>query len=258
MSGYTIISHTTEQTFTVDELTERWADLPSRDLLADIFALFGCQAAIGTSFQKTGLVTLDLASQVAENYRVFTIDTGRLFPETHEYMWQIAERYHLDLEIYRCDEEELQKILTQSPFREFLFLENERLRKLCCYTRRILPRNRALQTLDIWIAGLRKDQSQFRSIFPKVDLITAGEKTVLKVLPMFDWTEADLNTYIRQHSLSVHPLYAQGYTTIGCQLPCSTPSIKGEDARAGRWRWEKASVRECALHLPEYQGGTGI
>lgn len=241
-----------------DELVKRWSTLPAEELLEDIFSLFGRRAAIGTSFQKTGIVTIDITSRVASDFRVFTIDTGRLFPETHKYMKQIADLYKMDIEVYKYDEQEVQKIIAQSSYREYLFLENQRLRKLCCYTRKIIPRNNALRTVDVWISGVRQDQSDFRSTFQKVDTVVIEDRTIIKVLPLFNWTEHDLDTYIEKNNISLHPLYVQGYKTIGCQLPCSTPSLDEEATRAGRWRWEQQSVRECALHLPEYVDGDGI
>lgn len=254
--GLTLERTGTELSF--QELVERWSSLAGAELLEDIFSLAGSKAAIGTSFQKTGLVSLDLAARVCSDFRVFTIDTGRLFPETHEYMQQIAGLYNIELEIYKCDEQELAKLLESSPYREYLFMENQRLRKLCCHTRKILPRNKALRTVDVWIAGVRKDQSNFRSTFKKVDLVFIEGRPLIKALPLFDWTEEQLDSYIEEHQLPLHPLYAQGYKTIGCQLPCTTPEEEGEPLRAGRWRWEQESHRECALHLPEHTDGGGI
>ncbi len=241
-----------------DELVHKWSALSAQELLEDIFFLFGPKAAIGTSFQKTGIVTIDIASRVASDFRVFTIDTGRLFPETYEYMQQIADLYNIRLEVYKYDEQEVQRIIAESPYREYLFLENEKLRRRCCHTRKIIPRNKALRTVDVWIAGLRKDQSAFRSTFQKVENVVVEGRRIIKVLPFFDWTEHEIDSYIQEHDIPLHPLYARGYKTIGCQLPCSTPAIEGEPARAGRWRWEQESVRECALHLPEYANGAGI
>ncbi len=252
---------TSEQTgaeIPYEELIERWSSLAAEELFEDIFSLLGRKAAIGTSFQKTGLVQIDIASRVSSNFRVFTIDTGRLFPETHAYMKQIAERYKIDLDVYRYDEQEVAKLLEQSPYRDYLFMENQRLRRLCCYTRKILPRNKALQTVDVWIAGIRKDQSDLRGSFKKVDTLTIEGRPLIKVFPLFDWTEKQLDNYIAEHKLPLHPLYTQGYKTIGCQLPCTTPSMEGELPRAGRWRWEQHSARECALHLSEHENGGGI
>jgi phosphoadenosine phosphosulfate reductase len=232
-----------------NQVIQQWFALPAKDLLKEIFVSFGQKAAIGTSFQKTGVVTIDITARVIPEFRVFTIDTGRLFPETHEYMKQIAERYHLNLEVYTCNEHEAQKIVAQSLYQDYLFLQNQTMRRQCCYVRKIMPRNRALQTLDVWIAGLRRDQSEFRSRMKKVATVSIEGRTLLKVAPLFDWTEQALDAYIHDHHIPVHPLYAQGYKTIGCQYPCSTLSIEGEDLRTGRWRWEQSSTKECGFHL---------
>lgn len=240
------------------ELMERWAVLPAPDLLGEVFANYGTRAALGTSFQKTGLVAIDLLSRHRPDFRVFTIDTGRLFPETHEYMQVVCERYHLSLEVFSSDASDVANLLTKSPYGEYLFLESAALRQKCCYVRKVLPRNKALRTLDVWLTGVRKDQSPFRGTLRKVEIIKFEGRPILKVNPLFDWTQTEVDEYIRQHDLPVHPLYAKGFATIGCQAPCTTPSLPGEAPRDGRWRWEKSDLKECSLHLSQFDEGAGI
>ena len=241
-----------------DEWLERWTALPAEQLIHAIFTEYGDRAALGTSFQKTGLVMIDLASRLSKPFRVFTIDTGRLFAETKTYMQAISARYRLSLEVYACDAKDLKDLAAKSPYREYLFLENPDMRKLCCYTRKVLPRNKALRTLDVWMTGVRKDQSAFRGTLRKVDVMEFEGRSIVKVMPLFDWTNQEIDAYLRSHNLPIHPLYAKGYATIGCRMPCTTPSLPGEDARDGRWRWERTLLKECSLHLHEFDAGAGI
>lgn len=231
----------------------------TEDLLRDIFQQFGIRAAIGTSFQKTGLVTVDIASKVADNFRVFTIDTGRLFPETYQYIRQIEELYsdklHNKIEIYKPDSFIVEAMVTRHG--EYLFFDNPAKRELCCKNRKVLPNNEALKTVNVWVTGLRADQSEYRGKLKNVQVISVDGKQIIKVAPLFYWTKADIDAYIEKRNLPIHPLYAEGYKTISCII-CTTPVCPGENDRAGRWRWEKQLKnlpKECGLH---YQNGSGI
>ncbi|MFQ6042770.1 MAG: phosphoadenylyl-sulfate reductase [Candidatus Poribacteria bacterium] len=244
----------------IDEIVERWSALHAEDLLRDIFQKFGVKAAIGTSFQKTGLVTVDIASKVADNFRVFTIDTERLFPETYKYIRQIETLYsdklhNHKIEIYKPDSRIIEVMIKQHG--EYLFFDSPAKRELCCKNRKVLPNNEALKTMDVWITGLRADQSAYRGKLKKIQVIPTDGKQIIKVAPLFYWTETDIDAYIEKRNLPIHPLYSEGYKTIGCII-CTTPVRLGEDNRAGRWRWEKQlknSPKECGLH---YQNGAGI
>ncbi|MHC4534266.1 MAG: phosphoadenylyl-sulfate reductase [Planctomycetota bacterium] len=244
----------------IAKIVEKWSVLHTEDLLRDIFQQFGIKAAVGTSFQKTGLVTIDIASKVADNFRVFTIDTGRLFPETYQYISQIeglySDKLHNNkIEIYGPDSSIVAAMVERHG--EYLFFDNPAKRELCCNNRKVLPNNKALKTMNVWLTGLRADQSEYRDKLKNVQVISVAGKQIMKVAPLFHWTEADIDAYIEKRNLPIHPLYAEGYKTIGCII-CTTPVHFGEDARAGRWRWEKqlkSVPKECGLH---YQNGTGI
>lgn len=250
----------------IDEYVDKWTELEAEDLLTDIFKKFGTQAAIGTSFQKTGLVIMDMASRVTDSFRAFTIDTGRLFPETIDYMKKIEELYKKKLykgkiQVFKPDERRVQEMIKQSHWKEYLFLESPSHREFCCNIRKVEPSDEALKTLTVWIAGLRKDQSKFRSTLPKIQPITANGRQIIKVSPVYTWSEVDLDEYIKKRNLPIHPLYSEGYVTIGCKQPCTTITLAGEDPRKARWRWEledDSSKKECKIHLSSYGDGSGI
>ena len=227
----------------------RWAALPAAELLAELVTQFGDRAAIGTSFQKTGLAIIDLAMQCVPDARVFTIDTGRLFPETLAYLQTIRARYRLRLEVFASAATDVAGFIAPDESWETQLVVKPHLRQQCCYARKILPRNRALRNVDVWIAGIRQDQSAFRRTCQKIATVIIEGRPIIKVLPLFDWTEAAVDDYLQSRHVPLHPLYAQGYQTIGCRFPCTTPSVPGEAARAGRWRWEADAARECGFHL---------
>jgi len=244
----------------IEEIVEKWSALSAKDLLRNIFQQFGTRAAIGTSFQKTGLVTIDIASKVADNFRVFTIDTERLFPETYRYIKRIEELYSDKLhdnkiEIYKSHPHIIDTMIKRHG--EYLFFDNPAKRDLCCKNRKLVPNSEALKTMDVWISGLRADQSEYRGKLKNVQVISVDGRRIIKVAPLFYWTKADIDAYIKDRNLPIHPLYEEGYKTISCII-CTTPVRPGESDRAGRWRWEKqlkGLPKECGLH---YQDGTGI
>lgn len=220
------------------------------------FAEYGARAGILTSFQTTGCVMIDLAQRVAPGIRVMTVDTERLHPETYAVMEAIERRYGLQIEHFRPDPERLRKMIEQHG--EFLFFDTKAKQEFCCNVRKVEPNQRALASLDVWFTGLRRDQSEFRAKSPKVSLVKQpGGHSVIKIAPLNDWTEAEVEAYMDKHDLPRNALYDQGYTSIGCMI-CTTPTRPGEDKRAGRWRWfnqyEKGDKKECGIHVQ----GSGI
>ena len=243
----------------IEDTLQAWTGLDPHELIQSVFRQYGERAAIGTSFQKTGTVTIDIASRVAENFRVYTIDTERLFPETYAYMEELKQRYGLKLESYRPDEATTQAMIKRHG--EHLFYRSKELQDYCCHVRKVVPNYQALKTLDVWITGLRKDQSHHRSQLGKTQVIPFEGREIIKVAPLFDWTEAQVDEYVRERELPVHPLYhkslaaGQVYKSIGCHT-CTVPVLPHEDAREGRWPWQRDDdKKECGLQLI---GGSGI
>lgn len=201
--------------------------------------------AIATSFQKEGMVILDLAVRVSPGIRVFTLDTGRLPEETYGMIETVRERYGIATEIVRPDPEEVRHMVALRG--RDLFYESVDARRACCDVRKVRPLERKLATLSAWAAGIRREQSETRAYIPKVELADSP----VKISPLADWTMAQVEEYTRVNRVPVHPLYARGYASIGC-APCTRPIMPGEDARAGRWWWEQNAHKECGIHfLPD-------
>ncbi len=212
------------------------------DILTWATETFGVRFAIATSFQKEGMVILDIASRLGGVVRVFTLDTGRLPEETLQMISDVRRRYGVEVEIVRPDPAEVESMVTRHG--PDLFYDSLEQRRLCCDVRKVRPLERKLRELDAWAAGLRRGQSETRAGIVKVE--SAGGR--VKIHPLADWTSADVERYIHEHDVPVHPLYARGYATIGC-APCTRAILPGEDERAGRWWWEQGAHKECGIHF---------
>ena len=215
----------------------------------------GSRAALFTSFQETGCALIDMSSRKHLPLRIVTVDTLRLHPETYALMAEIEDRYAVVIEHFGPDPDKLERMIKQHG--EYLFFDSKEKQEYCCHIRKVEPNNRALETVDVWITGLRQDQSSFRATTPKVSWANRGGRTLLKLCPLAHWTEAQVQEYNREHKVPKNALYDQGYASIGCII-CSTPVRPGEDKRAGRWRWfnqhPDADKKECGIHID----GSGI
>jgi phosphoadenylyl-sulfate reductase (thioredoxin) len=189
------------------------------------------------------MVLLDMAARLAARIRVVTIDTGRLPEATYRIIEIVRERYGIEVEIASPDAREVSEMIRQHG--PNLFYRDVSLRRLCCEVRKIRPLNRKLREFDAYAVGLRRGQSESRAETPKMELVDGK----WKLSPLTDWTPAQVDHYIREHNVPLHPLYAEGYTSIGCQ-PCTRPADLEAGDRSGRWWWEHSTPKECGLHLP--------
>lgn len=216
--------------------------LPADRLLAWAVQTYRSQFAISTSFQKEGMVLVDMASRVASRTRVFTLDTGRLPQETHEMIDEVRRRYGIEVEVVLPDSSEVEQVVTAHGTN--LFYESEALRRLCCDVRKVRPLARKLADMKAWATGLRRSQGATRAQVPRAEEVDGR----LKLNPLADWTREQVETYTREHHVPVHPLYARGYASIGCG-PCTRAVTAGEGERAGRWWWEQEAHKECGIHF---------
>jgi phosphoadenosine phosphosulfate reductase len=200
--------------------------------------------AISTSMQSGGIILIDMAKKAGLNFRVFTIDTGRLPEETYLMMDQIRENYGIDLEVYFPNYKKVEELVRGKGL--YSFKDNIDNRLECCYIRKVEPLQRALTGLDAWVTSLRKTQSNERSQTSVIE-IDKAHNNIAKINPLANWTEQNILDYVQKHKVPRHPLYAEGYTSIGCE-PCTRPIQIGEDQRAGRWWWELTNKKECGLH----------
>jgi thioredoxin-dependent adenylylsulfate APS reductase len=204
-----------------------------------------------TSFQSDGMAILDMAWRIDPGVRVFTVDTGRMPQETYELIERVRERYGFQVEMYFPDAREVEAMVRRNGVN--LFYNAVPLRLTCCDIRKVRPLLRVLRGLDGWITGLRRDQWATRSNIRKIEL-DHDHGGIVKVNPLADWTDEEVWGYIRANDVPYHPLYDQGYKSIGC-APCTRPVAPGEDARSGRWWWETDAPKECGMHCAIETGG---
>jgi phosphoadenosine phosphosulfate reductase len=216
---------------------ESWS--PQR-VLTWAFETFGNEVAISSAFGAEGMVLIDMASRVRKGFRVFTIDTEFLFPESYSLMDRIQQKYELKIErvfsLFSPEEQERvhgAALWTRDPDQ-------------CCNLRKVEPLRRKLSELGAWITSIRRDQTSFREGARKVEWdVKFG---LVKVNPIADWTSKQVWRYLHEHGVPYNPLHDQNYPSIGC-THCTRAVRPGEDPRAGRW--PGLGKTECGLHIIE-------
>jgi phosphoadenosine phosphosulfate reductase len=191
-------------------------------------------------------VLVDMASQVGPRFRVLTLDTGRLHPETYRYLENVREYYQINLEVLFPDPTAVEELVRKKGLFSFYRDGHQE----CCNIRKVEPLRRALAGVSAWMTGQRRDQSpESRADIPVVqlDLSVAAERPLVKFNPLAHWNSQQVWAYIREHHVPYNPLHERGFLSIGCQ-PCTRPTHPGQHEREGRWWWEAASRRECGLH----------
>jgi phosphoadenosine phosphosulfate reductase len=203
---------------------------------------FGPNLALSTSLQKGGIIVLDMAVRLQPSLRVFTLDTGRLPEETYNMIETVRKRYSINVEmVYPNSEETARMVELHGPN---LFLNDRPSRMLCCQVRKVRPMGKMLASgIQAVLTGLRRDQSESREAVEQID----ASGSITKINPLAYWSADEIDRYTELHDLPIHPLYARGYTSIGC-APCTRATSAGEDFRAGRWWWEDGG-KECGIHF---------
>ena len=230
----------------VDELSE----MAAGDLLRWAFETAGDRAAIGTSLQRSGVVMIDLAAGLPRPFRVFFIDTELDYDETYELLGRVEQRYGITVERFGPDHDEALELRKRLGRWEHYFD-----RRACCFVRKVRPLQRAHQTLDVWISGLRADQSEHRQATArKAAWITAASgRKLLKLNPLLDWTQETIDRHIADNDVPYNALYDQvsefgeRFGVISCRR-CHIPVMPHLDGRAGKWPWECGMKKECGLH----------
>lgn len=213
------------------------------DILQQIAEKYPISAAFSTSLSEEDQVITHYIFANNLPIRVFTLDTGRLFPETYAVLASTLERYGKKIEVYFPKHEGVEKLITEKgPSSFYTSLED---RKECCFIRKVEPLNRALAGVECWITGLRAEHSENRKTMPMVEMDEA--RNLLKVHPLTKWTTEEVKEEIKKHNIPYNILHDRGFVSIGCQ-PCTRAIKAGDDFRAGRWWWENTDKKECGLH----------
>jgi len=213
-------------------------------VLQETVSRFGDGVVFATSLGAEDQVITHMLATLGPGVPTFSLDTGRLFPETYDLVRRTEERYGIRIRLMFPDATEVEHMTEQHGVN--LFLESVELRKQCCHVRKIAPLRRALTGRGAWICGLRREQSVTRTDLQAAEWDDANG--LVKVNPLCDWTEEQVWDTIKAQNIPYNPLHDRGFASIGCA--CCTRAISpGEDVRAGRWWWENPEHKECGLHL---------
>ncbi|MGB8354432.1 MAG: phosphoadenylyl-sulfate reductase [Chthoniobacteraceae bacterium] len=226
----------------VYSLAERFEHAGLEQILQWAWERFGARAAIGTSFQGAGLVMIHHAIKAGLPFPIFTLDTQLLFPETIALQKRLEDFFGVKIESLFPE---------QTPDEQAVEYGQElwnRKPDLCCTLRKVIPLQKKLDELAVWITGLRRQQSETRKRTQILELYhfdVLRDRYILKLNPMSNWSREAVWAYLKDNKIPYNPLADRGYRSIGC-MPCTRPTASGEDERAGRWTgFEKA---ECGIH----------
>ncbi len=231
----------------IGEIAVDLDDQEPEDVIEWSLETFGDRIAIVTALQEDGMAVLDMAARIKPDVRVITVDTGRLPQETYDFIDEVRAHYpRTQWDVLFPDAAEIEAMVRRRG--PNLFRNSVPERMLCCQIRKVRPLVKALQGLDAWFTGLRRDQWASRAAIKKVEL-DHDHEGIVKVNALADWEGDEVKAYLEENDVPVHPLYAQGYTSFGC-APCTRPIRAGENDRAGRWWWETNAPKECGIHCP--------
>lgn len=225
-------------------LQDRIAQQPIPAVLAQLAEAFPGKLTFSTSFSMEDQVITDFISKSGLPVSIFTLDTGRLFPETYSTWSRTLEQYQLTIDAYYPNAEKIQEFVRS--YGPNSFYESVDNRKQCCHIRKVEPLKRALAGQAVWITGLRAEHSPGRNELSVLEWDEGNQ--LIKYNPLLHWTTDDVWSYIREHHVPYNSLHDKGFVSIGC-APCTRAVRAGEDFRAGRWWWEDQSKKECGLHV---------
>lgn len=231
-------------------LNSKYQELQPKEILKDLLAQVSNIAVSFSGAEDVALVVM--AWKLKKDIKVFSLDTGRLHPETLRFMERIRKEYKIDIEFLSPDAMQLETFTRENGL--FSFYEDGH--EECCGIRKIAPLRKHLQSLDAWITGQRRDQSPTRADVPVAQVDSAfstKDKPLLKFNPFANWTSKQVWDYIRMFDVPYNPLHDQGFVSIGCE-PCTRPTGPNQHEREGRWWWEEATAKECGLHKPAVIG----
>lgn len=227
-------------------LAAQYANSDPRDILR--LALEEFSPEIGISFSGAeDVVLIDMAKKLDKPFKVFSLDTGRLHPETYQFIDRVRNHYDIDVDVMFPQPVAVEAMVRAKGL--FSFYKDGH--KECCGIRKVEPLVRALAPLRGWVTGQRQDQSPgTRTAVPVVQLdrtFSSAERQLVKFNPLSHWTSKQVWNYIREYDVPYNALHDRGFISIGCE-PCTRPTNPGQHEREGRWWWEEETKKECGLH----------
>ncbi len=227
----------------IASLNQQLAGADAIGLLSFFLTEYKGKIALSSSLGLEDQALTEMVCAIDKNTKIFTLDTGRLFPETYDLIHRTNQKYGIKMQVFFPDAQQVEEMVNTQGIN--LFYDSVEARKTCCRIRKLEPLKRAFAGLEVWICGLRREQSVTRSEMKPIEWDEANG--LIKLNPLIDWTEEQVRTYISEHKIPYNPLHDKDYPSIGC-LPCTRAILPGEDVRAGRWWWESPDTKECGLH----------
>ncbi len=227
----------------IEALNERFASATPQEALAYFLREYEGRIALSSSLSVEDQALTHMIVLERPDTRIFTLDTGRLFPETYQLIDRTNMTYGIKIEVFFPDYHKVQQMVREEGVN--LFYNSVESRHRCCAIRKLEPLRRAFQGLEVWICGLRRTQSVTRKDMRLVEW--DDMHGLIKLNPLIDWSEDDVWAYVRKHHVPYNKLHDRGFPSIGCE-PCTRAVKPGEDVRSGRWWWESPEKRECGLH----------
>jgi phosphoadenosine phosphosulfate reductase len=227
----------------VSEINQQFEQSTTTEFLQFCNERFRNKIFFASSMGAEDQVLTDLLVGINKNFRIVTLDTGRLFPETLDLIQFTSERYKIKIEVLFPEYKEIEPMIHEKGIN--LFYDSVKNRLLCCDLRKNRPLNRIFPGMEAWITGIRRGQSINRK--ETLPAEWDDRNKLIKINPLVNWSEDEVWDFIKQNKVPYNVLHDKGFPSIGC-APCTRPIEKGEDIRNGRWWWENEEIKECGLH----------
>lgn len=229
--------------YNLDELKNIIQNKSAEESLLILSGIFSGKIVFSSSLGLEDQVITHLIFSNDLPIEIFTIDTGRLFNETYSVLNKTNGRYERKIKVFFPEYSKVEKLVNEKgPFSFYESVEN---RKECCFIRKVEPLKRALAEKQVWITGIRAEQSDSRKEMQNLEW--DDQYKIFKYHPLFNWSIDDVKDFINENKIPYNSLHDKGFVSIGC-APCTRAVQEGEDFRAGRWWWESNSLKECGLH----------
>jgi phosphoadenosine phosphosulfate reductase len=227
----------------IEEWNETLKEKSAIGVIGYFLQYFGEKVVLSTSLGLEDQVLTEMVMRQKRDTKIFTLDTGRLFPETYDLIARTNKQFGIRMNIYFPEPARVEEMVANHGIN--LFYDGIEKRKMCCGIRKVAQLPRAFEGMEAWICGLRKDQSVSRFFNSLVEW--DENNGLVKINPLIKWTEKEVWDYVKRHNIPYNLLHDRGFPSIGCE-PCTRAIEPGEDVRAGRWWWEDEMHKECGLH----------
>jgi phosphoadenosine phosphosulfate reductase len=233
-------------TINIEQLQTELKHKNPKFILKKALALFDNIAISFSGAEDVALI--DMALGIRKDIPIFTLDTGRLHPETYRFIEKVRKHYQIEIELLTPDRDVLDAFVKRKGL--FSFYEDGH--EECCKIRKVEPLSRRLASVDAWLSGQRRDQSPgTRQDIDEVhydSVFSAANKHLVKFNPLLNWNSTQVWNYIEANQVPYNELHNKGFISIGCE-PCTRATLPHEHERAGRWWWEESTKKECGLHV---------